>query len=197
MQQPDSFVVFQTTMLATLVALLIRQHLILKWFSRKFRLSGHSSSSSLFAPSSIKETVFLPLYTHSSSDSFWLSSEIRMEWTLGKFFTCNKIYSIRYPINPARDFGPRLFACLIGYGHEVFRYCFVYSSLSPPLFSYHNYYFWIPIVAPLIGGPLGAWFYHTLLGIHLVDAEFDGTSLSTNVVLRSNEVEELRPLSER
>jgi len=49
-----------------------------------------------------------------------------------------------YAINPARDFGPRLW---IG---------FVSGFAS---FSADNYYFWIPIVAPLLGGVVGAFIY--------------------------------------
>ncbi|KAI6174701.1 Major intrinsic protein domain containing protein [Aphelenchoides bicaudatus] len=90
--------------------------------------------------------------------------------------------NVGYPINPARDFGPRLFAYFIGYGKEVF--------------TYHNNFFWIPIVAPLIGGPLGTWTYQTLLGIHLTDPEIDGTELPTKVVLKNGGIEELKPLSE-
>ncbi|CAJ0932677.1 unnamed protein product, partial [Mesorhabditis belari] len=60
--------------------------------------------------------------------------------------------NLGYPINPARDFGPRLFACLV-YGREVF--------------SYSSYYFWIPMVAPFIGGPLGGWLYHIFVGVHI------------------------------
>ena len=49
-----------------------------------------------------------------------------------------------YAINPARDFGPRLW---IG---------FVSGFQS---FSVNNFYFWIPIVAPLAGGVVGAIIY--------------------------------------
>ncbi len=54
-----------------------------------------------------------------------------------------------YAINPARDFGPRLW---IG---------FVSGFAS---FSADNYYFWIPIVAPLLGGTVGAFIYDYTIG---------------------------------
>lgn len=48
-----------------------------------------------------------------------------------------------YAINPARDFGPRLASFVTGY-HDAW-----YSANGPEL------YFWLPIVAPLIGGLIG------------------------------------------
>src|SRR5437763_3517274 len=54
-----------------------------------------------------------------------------------------------YAINPARDFGPRLW---IG---------FVSGFQS---FSVDNFYFWIPIVAPLLGGVVGAFIYDYTIG---------------------------------
>jgi glycerol uptake facilitator protein len=48
-----------------------------------------------------------------------------------------------YAINPARDFGPRLASWITGY-HDAW-----FSANGPEL------YFWIPIVAPLIGGLIG------------------------------------------
>ncbi len=34
-------------------------------------------------------------------------------------------------------------------------------------FSYNNYnYFYVPIVGPLIGGPIGAWIYMIFVGLH-------------------------------
>uniref|UniRef100_A0AC34GWZ8 Uncharacterized protein n=1 Tax=Panagrolaimus sp. ES5 TaxID=591445 RepID=A0AC34GWZ8_9BILA len=59
-----------------------------------------------------------------------------------------------YALNPARDFGPRLFTFFAGYGLKVF--------------SYRNYkWFWVPLIAPLIGGPLGAWIYQFSVGFHI------------------------------
>jgi MIP family channel proteins len=55
-----------------------------------------------------------------------------------------------YAINPARDFGPRLFTAVAGWGSEVFRA--------------GNGWWWVPVVAPLIGGVLGGWTYDLLIG---------------------------------
>jgi glycerol uptake facilitator protein len=63
-----------------------------------------------------------------------------------------------YAINPARDFGPRLASFLTGYG-TAFRD------------QYGDFYFWVPIVAPLIGAVLGAWLYKALVGRFLPAAE--------------------------
>jgi glycerol uptake facilitator protein len=54
-----------------------------------------------------------------------------------------------YAINPARDFGPRIFALIAGWGKIAF----------PGDYGNVNTYFWIPIVGPLIGGPIGAYIY--------------------------------------
>ncbi|KAI1705852.1 major intrinsic protein [Ditylenchus destructor] len=91
------------------------------------------------------------------------------------------------PINPARDFGPRLFAFVFGgYGWEVF--------------SWHNYYFWIPIVAPLFGGPLGVWLYQLFVGIHIPDDTPSNIGLMDLPTLEVNGIKsscsELEPLSE-
>jgi glycerol uptake facilitator protein len=53
--------------------------------------------------------------------------------------------SAGYPINPARDFGPRLMTSLFGWGKIVF--------------NFREFYFYIPILAPIIGGIFGAYFY--------------------------------------
>ena len=58
-----------------------------------------------------------------------------------------------YAINPARDFGPRLFTMIAGWGSGVF--------------TANDYWFWVPIVGPLVGGVLGATLYDTLIGKRL------------------------------
>jgi glycerol uptake facilitator protein len=47
-----------------------------------------------------------------------------------------------YAINPARDFGPRLASLITGYETAMFD-------------QNGNLYFWLPIVAPIIGGLIG------------------------------------------
>jgi MIP family channel proteins len=59
-------------------------------------------------------------------------------------------FNAGYAINPARDFGPRLFTFVAGWGGEVFRA--------------GNTWWWVPIVAPCVGGVLGAWIYDMLIG---------------------------------
>lgn len=54
-----------------------------------------------------------------------------------------------YAINPARDFGPRMFALVAGWGKIAF----------PGDYGNVNDYFWIPIVGPLLGGALASLVY--------------------------------------
>ncbi len=54
-----------------------------------------------------------------------------------------------YAINPARDFGPRLWMSIVSGGES---------------FAQNNFYFWIPIVAPLLGGVVGAFIYDFTVG---------------------------------
>ena len=63
-----------------------------------------------------------------------------------------------YAINPARDFGPRLASFLTGYD-GAWRD------------QYGNFYFWVPIIGPLIGGLVGAGVYKTFIGRFLPTGE--------------------------
>ena len=62
-----------------------------------------------------------------------------------------------YAINPARDFGPRLFSYFAGWGKVALPGTFN----GPGGFS--NYW-WIPIVGPLIGGVIGVLIYDLFIG---------------------------------
>ena len=57
-----------------------------------------------------------------------------------------------YAINPARDFGPRLFTALAGWGGDVFRG--------------GNGWWWVPIVAPCLGAIVGGFVYDLLITRH-------------------------------
>jgi glycerol uptake facilitator protein len=65
-----------------------------------------------------------------------------------------------YAINPARDFGPRLASYFTGYG-------------SAWRDQYGNFYFWVPILGPIIGAVLGAGLYDVLIGRHLPISDED------------------------
>ncbi|XP_068519120.1 aquaporin-10 isoform X1 [Anas acuta] len=56
------------------------------------------------------------------------------------------------PMNPARDFGPRLFTYVAGWGSEVF--------------SRDNAWWWVPVVAPLLGAAVGTALYQLLVALH-------------------------------
>ena len=62
-----------------------------------------------------------------------------------------------YAINPARDFGPRLFSYFAGWGKVALPGTFN----GPGGFSD---YWWIPIVGPLIGGVIGVLIYDLFIG---------------------------------
>ncbi|KAK6467112.1 aquaporin-10-like [Huso huso] len=68
-------------------------------------------------------------------------------------------------INPARDLGPRLFTLAAGWGPEVFT-------------AFENWW-WIPVVAPLIGGVTGASLYQLFIEFHHKDPETDQPEAKT------------------
>ena len=66
--------------------------------------------------------------------------------------SCSFGFNAGYAINPARDFSPRLFTLIAGWGTETF--------------SYHDtYWFYVPILGPFIGGAVGAATYTFLVNI--------------------------------
>ena len=63
-----------------------------------------------------------------------------------------------YAINPARDFGPRLFAYFAGWGKVALP-----GTYNAPGFHFSAYW-WIPIVGPLVGGIIGVLIYDFFIG---------------------------------
>lgn len=59
-------------------------------------------------------------------------------------------FNAGYAINPARDFGPRLFTAMAGWGGGVFTAA--------------NGWWWVPIAGPLVGAVLGTWIYDLCVG---------------------------------
>ncbi len=66
-----------------------------------------------------------------------------------------------FAVNPARDFGPRLWIAMVTGG-----------------FSFANNYWWIPIVACLLGGVAGAFIYDFTIG-RVLSARHEGVSGDT------------------
>jgi MIP family channel proteins len=66
-------------------------------------------------------------------------------------------FNAGYAINPARDFGPRLFTFVAGWG--------------PTVFTAAGGWWWVPIVAPIVGAILGAFLYDVFVNKHHVAPE--------------------------
>ena len=60
-----------------------------------------------------------------------------------------------YAINPARDLGPRLLAWLGGWGQV---------AMPGTVDGSFSWYFWVPIVGPLVGGVIGVLVYDWFIG---------------------------------
>jgi glycerol uptake facilitator protein len=98
-------------------------------------------------------TFFLALFVWAVTDEFNLPVGANMTpfiigmivMAVGISFGANAGYAI----NPARDFGPRIFAWIAGWKSVAF----------PGNYGNVNDYFWIPIVGPLIGAAVASWLY--------------------------------------
>jgi len=64
-----------------------------------------------------------------------------------------------FAMNPARDFGAKLFAFVAGWGKIAFT-----GGLSNP-------YFWVPILGPICGTHLGIIIYDKMIAVNLVNSE--------------------------
>jgi glycerol uptake facilitator protein len=71
-------------------------------------------------------------------------------------------YNSGYAINPARDFGPRLLAAVVGFDSKL--------ALPGP-----DNYFWIPIVGPILGGIFGGVTYEYTIHQALLSKHIEAT----------------------
>lgn len=60
-----------------------------------------------------------------------------------------------FAMNPARDFGPKLFAYIAGWGSVAFT-----GGLTNP-------YFWVPILGPICGAQAGAFIYERMISANI------------------------------
>ncbi|XP_044299867.1 aquaporin-3 [Varanus komodoensis] len=80
-----------------------------------------------------------------------------------------------YAVNPARDFGPRLFTAIAGWGSEVF--------------TTGRHWWWVPVVAPFLGAVAGVAVYQLMIGCHdepRLEANEEETVKLSNVKQRDN-----------
>uniref|UniRef100_A0A8C1NAU4 Aquaporin 10b n=1 Tax=Cyprinus carpio TaxID=7962 RepID=A0A8C1NAU4_CYPCA len=84
-----------------------------------------------------------------------------------------------YAINPARDFGPRLFSYIAGWGDEVFR-------------AGHGWW-WVPVFVTCVGALLGALLYELLIGVHHPDSEPEEAEDLTAVLQQTVELDGMQP----
>lgn len=97
-----------------------------------------------------------------------------------------------YAINPARDLGPRLLTWMAGWGEVAM------PGTVPGSFSW---YFWVPIVGPLIGGVIGILIYDLFIGdiLHARDPQTEpvGRTLDAESVEETREAETTRDVPSR
>jgi glycerol uptake facilitator len=98
-------------------------------------------------------TFFLALFVWAVTDEFNLPVGSNMgPFIIGMIVMAVGISfgaNAGYAINPARDFGPRIFAWIAGWGRVA----------MPGDYLHISNYFWVPIVGPLIGASIASWFY--------------------------------------
>ncbi|XP_064391842.1 aquaporin-9-like [Halichondria panicea] len=90
-------------------------------------------------------------------------------WGVGGSFMWNSGYAV----NPARDFAPRVFTAIAGWGADVF----VCSNCG-----LIRHWWWVPLVAPMVGGAIAGWVYWFFIDAHhsYQRPEDEGTYSSLN-----------------
>ncbi|KAI8970940.1 aquaporin-like protein [Pilobolus umbonatus] len=103
--------------------------------------------ASAFASEIVGTALFLVLILatgHQGNTLFHAGQAIMISASLLVLILCLGFTS-GFSLNPARDLGPRFFAAIAGWSFDVF--------------SVNNYYFFVPMFGPIIGGLLGGVVY--------------------------------------
>ncbi|XP_017694505.1 PREDICTED: aquaporin-10 isoform X2 [Lepidothrix coronata] len=79
------------------------------------------------------------------------------------------------PLNPTRDIGPRLFTYLAGWGPEVF--------------SRGNGWWWVPLVAPLLGSAVGTYLYQLFVAFHYPEEDGDALEEQGSIILENKNID--------
>lgn len=75
-------------------------------------------------------------------------------WAIGSSMGINSGYAV----NPARDFGPRLFTAMAGWDTNVVFACDFCGKI--------RHWWWVPIVAPMVGATIAAAVYWIFISAH-------------------------------
>ena len=119
--------------------------------------------SSVWGPlvDQIVGTFFLVLFVWAVTDEWNMPVGSNMApWIVGMIVMAVGISfgaNAGYAINPARDFGPRIFAWIAGWGKVAMPGNYQVNG------GVIRAYFWVPIVGPLIGGALASVFYDVFI----------------------------------
>ncbi|OWZ16017.1 Aquaporin [Phytophthora megakarya] len=125
-------------------------HAIFATYPNEYVSNGIAFLTEMFATALLVGGIFAVLDQHNRpASAFSAPSAVALLVVgIGMAFSVNTGCAI----NPARDFGPRLMMLTAGWGSRVF--------------TLNHYYFWVPIVAPTLGGAIGGFVYVVLIGHH-------------------------------
>uniref|UniRef100_A0A8C5TYU9 Aquaporin-3 n=1 Tax=Malurus cyaneus samueli TaxID=2593467 RepID=A0A8C5TYU9_9PASS len=89
---------------------------------------------------------------------------------------CSMTANCGCPLNPARDMGPRLFTYVAGWGPEVF--------------SRGNGWWWVPLIAPMLGAAVGTYLYQLFVAFHHPEEDSDVLAEQGSIVLVNTAIDQ-------
>jgi len=119
-------------------------------YPQSFLSTGNGFADQLFGTALLVSCIFAIIDRNNNSPDQGVAPVMigLVVFVIGATFGFN----CGYAINPARDLGPRIFTAMAGWGSEVFT-------------AYHRWA-WVPVIACLLGGVLGAIVYIITIEVH-------------------------------